>query len=187
MRADEQPPCDEAQAELVTVLNTALGNFVQQAVQARTQVAAATSFIIGFPVSAAALALLDALSTRSMRPSELAAFVGIKPSSLTKQLQELEAKALVDRTTDELDGRAAIIELTQFGREALAAAEDIRRSILCEVIADWSAEQVREVVDMLEQLTEGVLAGWKGFTSSRPPHLRARVDRQVAAGGASSD
>jgi len=165
------------QREIVSTLDAALGNFVQQAVQGRAQVAAATSLLIGLPLSAAALTLLDGLNTKPMRPTELAAFVGIKPSSLTKQIQELEAKGLVVRTADEEDGRAAIIGLTQFGQDALAAAAEIKQSILSQVIKGWSAEQALEAAKLMDQLAAGVTAGWKDFWASRSLHRQALAGR----------
>jgi DNA-binding MarR family transcriptional regulator len=160
--------CNDAiQSEIVSTLDAALSSFVQQGMQGRMQLAVATSSRIGLPLTAAALALLDALSTKPMRPTELAAFVGIKPSSLTKQIQELEAKGLVDRATDEQDGRAAIIRLTQAGRDSLAAAAEIRQSILCQVTKGWSVGQIEEVIELLDRLSEGVRAGWNDFFVSR--------------------
>jgi DNA-binding MarR family transcriptional regulator len=166
MRDNPQTPCHQLQSELVTALDAALSNFVQQAVHGRAQLAAATSLLAGMPLSTAALTLLDRLGQRPMRPTELAAEVGIKPSSITKQIQELEAKGLIDRTPDELDGRAAIIRLTQFGHDLLAAVAEAKQSILCQVIEGWPAERVQEVIELLAQLTEGVQIGWQGFRMS---------------------
>jgi DNA-binding MarR family transcriptional regulator len=154
---------DGARSELVTTLDAALNNFVQRAVNGRSQVAAATSRQIGIPLTAAALTLMDRLSAKPMRHKELAAFVGIKPSSLTTQIQELEAKGLVDRMGDETDGRAAIIRLTQSGQNVLAAAAEIRQSILRQVVAGWSDEQAQHVAELLDQLSGGVVAGWNAF------------------------
>jgi DNA-binding MarR family transcriptional regulator len=154
---------DQMRSEIVTTLDVALNNFVQRAVNGRIQVAAATSQLIGMPLTAAALTLMDRLSAKPMRHKELAAFVGIKPSSLTKQIQELEAKGLVDRIGDEKDGRAAIIRLTQSGQDALVAAAQIRQSILRQVIAGWPAEKAEQVAELLDQLSGGVVAGWKDF------------------------
>jgi DNA-binding MarR family transcriptional regulator len=154
---------DGTRSELVTTLDAALNNFVQRAVNGRSQVAAATSQKIGMSLTAAALTLMDRLSAKPMRHKELAAFVGIKPSTLTKQIQELEAKGLVDRTGDENDGRAAIIRLTQSGQNVLAAAAEIRQSILRQVIAGWSDEKAEQVAELLDQLSGGVVAGWNDF------------------------
>ena len=166
---------DGMQSEIVTMVDAALNNFVQRAVNGRAQVAAATSQQIGMPLTAAALTLMDRLSGKPMRHKELAAFVGIKPSSLTKQIQELEAKGLVDRMGDEEDGRAAIIRLTSSGQDALVAAAEIRQSILRQVIAGWSTEQAQQVAEVLDQLSGGVVAGWNDFWLSPP------VRRQAAA------
>jgi DNA-binding MarR family transcriptional regulator len=160
---------DGIRSELVTALDAALDNFVQRAVNGRTQVAAATSQLIGMPLTAAALTLMDRLSAKPMRHKELAAFVGIKPSSLTKQIQELAAKGLVDRIGDEKDGRAAIIRLTPSGQDALRAAAEIRQTILRQVIAGWSDEQAQYVAELLDRLSSGVVAGWNDFWVSPPP------------------
>jgi DNA-binding MarR family transcriptional regulator len=168
---------DGMPSEIVTTVDAALNNFVQRAVNGRTQVAAATSQLIGMPLTAAALTLMDRLSAKPMRHKELAAFVGIKPSSLTKQIQELEAKGLVDRNGDEEDGRAAIIWLTQSGQDALAAAAQIRQSILRQVIAGWSDEQAQQVAELLDQLSAGVVAGWNDFWVSPPARQTARVPK----------
>ena len=150
-------------SEIVTTVDAALNNFVQRAVNGRAQVAAATSQQIGMPLTAAALTLMDRLSAKPMRHKELAAFVGIKPSSLTTQIQELEAKGLVDRIGDENDGRAAIIRLTPSGQDALLAAAEIRQTILRQVVAGWSDEQAQYVADLLDHLSGGVVAGWNDF------------------------
>ena len=168
---------DGTRSEIVGALDVALGNFVQQAIQGRSQVAAATSLLIGLPLTSAALLLMERLSTKPMRPTELAAYVGIKPSSLTKQIQELEAKGLVDRATDEQDGRAAIIRLTQFGEDSLAAAAEIKQMILRQVISGWSAEQVEEVTELLDRLSEGVVGGWNDFWVSRSARRQLPVQR----------
>jgi len=158
---------DRIQSEMVSALGAALSNFVRQGMHGRMQVAAATSSRIGLPLSAAALTLLDALSAKPMRPTELAAFVGIKPSSLTQQIQELEAKGLGDRATDEQDRRAAVMRLTQAGQDSLADAAEILGLILSQVTKGWSVEQIEEVIELLDRLSEGVRAGWKDFSVSR--------------------
>jgi DNA-binding MarR family transcriptional regulator len=152
---------------MVGKLDAALGNFVQQAARAGSQVATAASLRMGLPLSAAALNLLDRLKVRPMRPTDLAACVGIKPSSLTKQVQELEAKGLIVRTIDDQDGRAAIIRLTPFGQETVAAAGEVRQLVLRQFTDGWSDAQVQEVIDLLDQLTSVVQTSWQEYWGSR--------------------
>jgi DNA-binding MarR family transcriptional regulator len=163
---------DGMRSEIVGAPDVALGNFVQQAIQGRSQVAAAISLSIGLPLPSAALVLMNRLRIKPMRPTELAAYVGIKPSSLTKQIQELEAKGLVDRTTDEQDGRVSILRLTQFGEDSLAAAAEIKQSILRQVISGWSADQVEEFIVSLGRLSEDIDGGWNDFWVSRSSYSR---------------
>jgi MarR family transcriptional regulator for hemolysin len=167
MRIDPETCRAETQSELVGNLDAALGNFVQQAARAGSQVATATSLRMGLPLSAAAVNLLDRLRIRPMRPTELAACVGIKPSSLTKQVQELEAKGLIVRTIDDQDGRATIIRLTHLGQESVAAAGEIRQLFLRQFTDGWPDAQVQEVIDLLDQLANVVQTGLQEYWGSR--------------------
>jgi DNA-binding MarR family transcriptional regulator len=178
MRGDPDINGDGIESEMVSALDAALDNFVLQAVHGRAQIAVAASALVGLPLSSAALTLMDRLSTKPMRPTELASFVGIKPSSLTKQIQELEAKGLVDRTTDERDGRAAIIRLTQSGQDALAAVAEIKQSILLKAIRGWPAEEIQQSIEMVDRLMAGVAVGWKDFlVASRSANRQAPGER----------
>jgi DNA-binding MarR family transcriptional regulator len=167
MRFNLETRRSETQSEMRSSLDAALGTFVRQASRAGSQVAAATSFHMGVPFSAAALNLLDQLRIRPMRPTELAACVGIKPSSLTKQVQELEAKGLIVRTIDEKDGRAAIIRLTHLGHECVAAAGEVRQSVLAQFTDGWSDEQIQDVIDLLDKLASVVQTGVQEYWGSR--------------------
>ena len=52
-------------------------------------------------------------------PGEIAAADGQRPQSLTRVFAELELAGLITRTRSDIDGRAAVLHLTDPGRDAL--------------------------------------------------------------------
>src|SRR3989304_1154899 len=79
-------------------------------------------------MTVAQAATLEALGREgTMRLGRLGKLLGIAPSTLTRNLTRLEQAGLVRRTSDEEDGRAAQVELTDKGSRArlrLRALED---------------------------------------------------------------
>jgi DNA-binding MarR family transcriptional regulator len=156
-------------------------DFVQEASQGRIGMAEETTLVTGVPVSAAAIVLLARLSTKPMRLTELAAYIGIKPSSLTRQVQELEEKGLIERAADQTDGRAATVRLSERGHLVLAAAAETRHSHMYEILKSWGPEEVKRLVDVvpvLSHLSEG-LSSWKATVKRSG---RSAV-REVRSGG----
>jgi DNA-binding MarR family transcriptional regulator len=54
-------------------------------------------------------------------PGEIAAADGQRPQSLTRVFAELELAGLITRAPSEVDGRAAVLDLTEAGRAAVRA------------------------------------------------------------------
>jgi len=79
-------------------------------------------------MTVAQAATLEALGREgTMRLGRLGKLLGIAPSTLTRNLTRLEEAGLVRRNSDEEDGRAAQVELTEKGRRIrlrLEAMED---------------------------------------------------------------
>lgn len=166
--AEDHPDVpDRNGLELAADLDSCLAEFVQRAVQGRTQMALAVSMLTGLSLTTAALILLSGLSIKPMRPTELAAFVGIRPATLTRQLKELEAKGLIDRTADGDDGRAHILKLTELGNDVLGAVTEMKRSALRGVLEETSYEDVQKIIRALERLGAEVFTTWDTVTHPR--------------------
>jgi len=79
-------------------------------------------------MTVAQAATLEALGREgAIRLGRLGKLLGIAPSTLTRNLTRLEQSSLVRRTSDDEDGRAAQVELTDKGRRVrlrLEAMED---------------------------------------------------------------
>jgi len=107
----------------------------------------------GVPIGFAAFAVLGkVVADGPVRLSDLAAAQRIHPAALTRQVQALEAEGYITRRPDPLDGRAAVVEVTTAGKAAhrrLSAAND---AIMAEQLADWSPEELQDLVGQLERL-----------------------------------
>jgi DNA-binding MarR family transcriptional regulator len=91
--------------------------------------------------------------------SELAAYLRIKPQSLTRLIADLEQKGFIARHTNDEDRRQSFLEITHAGGRALM--EDMRnqRNILAQVIENelTSAEQelLRIAAGLMDRVAQG--------------------------------
>jgi DNA-binding MarR family transcriptional regulator len=110
-----------------------------------------------FPLAqGAVLGRLDRCGPQSV--SELAAAERVRPQSMAQTVTDLENEGLVTRRPDPNDGRRAIVELTDPGREQLFADRRRRDGWLAQAIEqDMSAaeqERLADAVDLLQRLAE---------------------------------
>jgi DNA-binding MarR family transcriptional regulator len=91
---------------------------------------------------------------RAMRMTDLAQRVMLSPSGLTRLVDRLATKGLVERRTDPDDGRVALARLTETGRQQLrAAARTHLRGIREHYTGRLTDRQLRDVADGLEAIT----------------------------------
>jgi DNA-binding MarR family transcriptional regulator len=101
-----------------------------------------------------AVRLLKALHGRPMRLTELAAVVDLDASTVSRQVRNLEAGGLVERTEDPTDRRATVLALAEKGRTRLRAGAARRRRAIAALVADWpdhDREQLRRLLARLLQ------------------------------------
>jgi DNA-binding MarR family transcriptional regulator len=84
------------------------------------------------------------------RLGALAHAFGLDPSTITRQVQALEAAGLAERTVDSADRRASILDLSPEGREVLQHTREHRRARLQAALADWPAKDREEFARLLE-------------------------------------
>jgi DNA-binding MarR family transcriptional regulator len=107
----------------------------------------------GVPIGFAAFAVLGrVVDDGPIRLSDLATSARMLPAALTRQVQALEAEGYIERRPDPLDGRAAVVEVTAAGRSAHASVNDANDGIMSEQLAEWSSDELWELVDRLERL-----------------------------------
>ena len=83
------------------------------------------------------------------RLSDLAQEIGVDISTVSRQVQSLEQRGLVDRRPDPDDGRAVRLELTRKGRAVLAKLKAAWQETVAEVLHDWKPADVRRFAELL--------------------------------------
>jgi DNA-binding MarR family transcriptional regulator len=86
---------------------------------------------------------------------ELALAEGVRPPSMTRQVDALVSEGLLHRTADATDRRVARVQLTAAGRRALHRSRSLRTAYMARRIAELSEGEQRragELVNLLELL-----------------------------------
>jgi DNA-binding MarR family transcriptional regulator len=89
------------------------------------------------------------------RISDLAASSGITPSAMTRVLEKLEARKLVERVRGaQADGRAATVKITAAGRKVREQLDQLMRERTRTIVATIPAEQRAQVLASLKLLND---------------------------------
>lgn len=105
------------------------------------------------------LVRIDAVAP--VRPSDLAAYVGVGKATISRQVKVLEELGLVGREPDPLDRRAHLLVLTEEGKQRLGRARAARQRQLYTLLAAWPHEEVRLLARMLRR--------FNALTETMPP------------------
>lgn len=110
-------------------------------------------------MTVAQAATLEALGREgTMRLGRLGKLLGIAPSTLTRNLTRLEEAGLVRRTSDDEDGRAAQVELTDKGSRARLRLEGMEDEFAQRVLDRLSPAAREAALGGLAALLEAVRA-----------------------------
>ncbi|MDX6273077.1 MAG: hypothetical protein QOJ92_287 [Frankiales bacterium] len=112
---------------------------------------------LGLPVDldrAGAYALFRMAALGAARLSEVAAHLDLDLSTVSRHVAAFEAAGLVTRSVDSEDARARRVELTDLGREVVAAVSGERRQRLAAALKRWPAADRRQLAELLARLTE---------------------------------
>lgn len=132
---------------------------------------------------AATLALLYAVAEREpVRPSELSVELGVHQSSVTRQVQALEAEGQVSVAADPQDGRSCVISLTPAGRKEVARLTEVGLDRFSAFVADWDPAEVRELARLLSKLTAGQVEVAAREARPAGPRWREKKARAGEAG-----
>ena len=106
-----------------------------------------------------------------LRLGDLGARLGIRPSTLTRNLVRLEERGLVRRGADSRDARAANVRLTPRGRRAAARVEQQEAQFAEEILRRLPAARRAEVLESLRLLLGAVREATQSCCAGAFDHL----------------
>ncbi|MEU9118366.1 MarR family transcriptional regulator [Streptomyces sp. NPDC048506] len=86
------------------------------------------------------------------RVGDLAAMLMVEPPHVTRQISQLAAQDLVERTPDSLDRRARQVAITPHGRAVLKRLQETVQASLHEVLAGFDDADIATTVAVLNHL-----------------------------------
>lgn len=93
------------------------------------------------------------------RISDLAAHSGISPSAMTRVLEKLEARGLVERVRGkQSDGRAAMVRITAAGRRTRKQLDELMRRRTENILHTIPEQQRPAVLEALRTLNDAIAA-----------------------------
>lgn len=93
--------------------------------------------------------LVFVVDHEGVRASEVVDHFGIDKGAVSRHVAHLESLGLLTRAGDPDDGRAQILVATDLGRERIAAVRAERRRVVAGRLADWTAEDLSALADLL--------------------------------------
>ena len=97
------------------------------------------------------LALLEAGEV-GVRQKDVASEIGINPSSLSEQINRLEADRYIERTANPEDRRSTLISLTEKGKARAYEVQDERQRTANELFANLTEEEKDTLLALLDKL-----------------------------------
>jgi DNA-binding MarR family transcriptional regulator len=96
--------------------------------------------------------------SESLRLSDLGEVLHTDLSTISRQVQAAERAGLVERRPDPMDGRASRVRLTRRGRTAFDRVRAAQRAEILAVIDEWSPEEQRTFVQLMDRFASSFLA-----------------------------
>ncbi|HVW82203.1 MAG TPA: MarR family transcriptional regulator [Mycobacteriales bacterium] len=128
---------------------------------------------VGYQLEAPYYATLARLRlTDGLTMSELALGLGMEVSTVSRRINELEKRGLVQRVTGTEDRRTSFPTLTAEGAEVASMLEVGWREMLSEVTADWSAADLETFATLFERFAADFDRYAREIFSQPPGRLR---------------
>ena len=94
----------------------------------------------------------------SLTAGELARAIGHDPGALTRLVDQLVKKQLVERHPHETDRRALRIALTARGRDTYRMLYGLRMQVMERMLQDFDEDERYRVMDFLQRMLQGLQA-----------------------------
>jgi DNA-binding MarR family transcriptional regulator len=92
-----------------------------------------------------------------VRLSELAQYLGLDVSTVSRQVQQLEQRGLVARSPDPLDRRAALLDLSDQGRETTNRMRDAWCETVADVVKTWKPADIARFGSLIDRFVSDVV------------------------------
>jgi DNA-binding MarR family transcriptional regulator len=100
--------------------------------------------------------LLRCCAQPNLTPSQLAPGLGTDNAGITRLLDRLEGKGLVERRMSPADRRAVVIEPTDAGREIFPELSTALREVVAQLLAGFEANELPALHSLLRRLLDNV-------------------------------
>lgn len=118
--------------------------------------------------------LFHLIADGPMRTKELAESVGVDPSTVSRQVDELVRLGHVQRHADPDDGRAIVLVATEQGRQTHRRMREQRDRLTARLMAHWDHDDTARLTELVGRLA--------GELQTALPHVLSNI----AAGAADS-
>lgn len=138
----------------------------------------------GSELSGTKLGFLQALATRSTRPSDLATRLVVSMPVASRAIDSLETDGLVSRDKDPEDGRAVLISITEQGRRVLDDREATAVDAFAQCLSDWSETDGTAIAATLQRLNRHLaeVTGVSDMSTAGEQHTaRSTTSQEQAA------
>ncbi|MED1954187.1 MarR family transcriptional regulator [Brevibacillus centrosporus] len=128
----------------------AIGRFIQQLRKLERH---PRTFGDGGALTPSEIHTIDAIGTEgSLLMSELAKRMGVTKGAVTQVITRLQAKELVERVHDPEDFRVVLVSLTEKGRSAYLAHQQLHESFYKELYAQFDQKEIEIFEACLDKL-----------------------------------
>lgn len=100
-----------------------------------------------------------------VRPSELAEYLDVNPSTITRHVGALVEAGEVSLSTDAADGRASLVQITEHGQTRLRSVYDSGVDSFASLVRGWTSDEVLALNALLDRLMAAVEAA-RAFEST---------------------
>ncbi|RUT29597.1 MarR family transcriptional regulator [Paenibacillus zeisoli] len=111
----------------------------------------------GVEMEAAAFQVFGGIAhLQSTSVGDLANLMGKNYSSVSRQIDKLEAAGLVHTYPSVDDSRIRLSELTSYGKEIYSMINSTRQRLMQEALGDWTPEDKNSLLNHLRRLTDSL-------------------------------
>ena len=109
-----------------------------------------------FDITAQQAALLLHAAREAAKPNQLAPLIGTDTAGMTRLLDRLEGKGLIERRRHPDDRRSIVVEVTEAGRAIVPHLPPVFGRVTSRLLYGFSAEEIRQLTGMLQRMLDNL-------------------------------